>query len=449
MTPKMKREEVTMRARAILLLTVAALLQGCGAVMLRTPCENPRISNLSAPSSYVVMLPYRYGGNSDVNRESALQLNRIATLQALQGAVETDETQITLLEGEPSNPKCGIETVYDRIVESRSGLFWRRPFHSAVFVWGEIFDRDDGLIVQSHMRVLWNGSADREFEVSVDLPAPARPLRFGGSLPAGTISFPAKKFTRADQERLASLITAELQVRVAPRLDAAPVELPAQFMVMDWRRPWLKLLGPDLRSVWLLIDERGLEAGSALPETLLARAMANYLNFRVNGDAESRRQALDSLSRFRAALVRTGDPLTKVPLAVADVIEGTLGLPTPRHPSTQENPTVPVQSQSALANAARALPSNGEVLNLAAISRIPGCCDDIDAAARILEIQNLLERAEALELGNLKIAQNLVNWYSYLATLSDEKLPFTRAQLSLRTLKAKASLSEWSSRVRP
>ena len=102
-----------------------------------------------------------------------------------------------------------------------------------------------------------------------------------------------------------------------------------------------------------------------------------------------------------------------------------------------------------LTEAARRLPSNGEVLTLAAISRIPGCCEGSDAGTRILEIQRMLERADALEQGNLKIARNLLNWYGYLATVPDEKLPFTRVELLERTRQATNSLAAWDSRGSP
>jgi len=450
------------RWRSAVLVALVALLQGCGATLLRTSCDNPRISNFGAPSSYIVMLPYRYGGDDDTKRDLAQQLNRITRLQALQGAIQMPDTQITLVEGNPAlpnDPQCDIENVYDRVVENRSGWFWRKPFHSAVFVWGEIFDSGDGLIVQSHLRMFWNGSAARDLEVSVDSPALVRPLRFGGDLPSDTISFPARTLTRAIQEQLARNITAGLQVRAAPNLEAAQVELPSRFMTMRFKRPWLELQRRDLSSVWLLIDEGGLGAAPVPPETLFARAMASYLNFRVTPDRAARQQAVDALSRFRGVLATVNDPGLRVPLAVADVIEGTLGLAMRQDGplgsdvnATQGNAqaepqTFSARSQTALDDAVRRLPTNGDVLNLAAIVRIPGCCSGDGVPARIEEIERLLNRAEALEQGNLKIASNRLSWYSYLATLPDSSLPYTRAELAHRKQLAEAALAAWKALV--
>jgi hypothetical protein len=389
------------------------------------------------------------------------------------------DTQITLVEadaGAPNDPQCGIENIYDRVVENRSGWFWRKPFHSAVFVWGEIYDQGDGFILQSHMRVFWNGRADRELEVSVDAPELVRPLRFAGDLPSDTISFPARKISMAEQQQLATAVSARLQVRAAPRADAAPAFLPNRFMAAEYKRPWLELQGRDLKSVWLLIDEDGLDAAPVLPETLFARAMASYLNFRVGREEGGRQQVMAALARFRQAMGHADEPLSRVPLAVADVIEGTLGLPTTPYVAPSPSPdassdlarspqvaaavqfestalqtatpadsqTVSAASQNALDEAVRRLPSSGEVLNLAAIARIPGCCHGAGAQQRMLRIQKMLERAQALENGNLKIARNLMNWYAYLATFPDGALPYPRAELAERRQKAALLLSAWS-----
>lgn len=449
-------------------LAVAALLQGCGATLLRTACDNPRVSNFGAPSSYIVMLPYRYGGNSATNRESAAQLNQIARLQALQSAVDAPATQVTLVEGDPdkpADPACGIENVYDRVVENRSGLFWRRLFHSAIFVWGEIFDRDDGILVQSHLRVFWNGAASRELEVLVDVPRQARPLRFLGSLPSDTISFPARKIGRQEQAQLAQAIASGLQLRREPRLDAEVVPLPAKFSAVAWRRPWLQLQDRELRSFWMLIDDTGLQAGPVLPETVFARAMASYLNFRIDGDRTSREQAVAALARFRASVARPDDPLMRVPLAMTAVIEGTLGLggsagaaATPDRDLAQQaaartddgsDPGARAQMQAVLAEAARRLPGNAEVLNLAAIARIPGCCSGADAPQRIQEIQRMLERAWALEQGNTRIGRNMVQWYRFLGTLPPERLPFDRGELAARAQRAGAAVDAWAAMSSP
>lgn len=447
-------------------LAAAALLQGCGATLLRTACDNPRISNFGAPSSYIVMLPYRYGGSSAANRESAEQLNQIARLQALQGAVDAPATQVTLVEGDPDNPAdpaCGIENVYDRVVENRSGLFWRRLFHSAVFVWGEIFENGDGIMVQTHVRVFWNGAASRDLEVLVDVPSLARPLRFVGSLPSETISFPARRISRQEQAQLAGAIATGLQLRREPRLDAESAQLPAKFSAVAWKRPWLQLQGRDGRNLWMLIDEAGQRAVPVLPETAFARAMAAYLNFRVGGDRASHEQAVAALATFRAALDRPDDPMLRVPLAMAAVIEGTLSLTgEPSAPNPPDRDVLQksaqdadgesarqTQTQVALSEAARRLPGNGAVLNLAAIARIPGCCDGSDAPQRIQEIQRMLDRAWALELGDGKIGSNLVQWYRFLATLPTARLPYGPDELAARARSAAAASNAWSAASDP
>jgi|CXWL01.1.fsa_nt_gi hypothetical protein len=436
------------------LLILLALLQGCGATLLRTPCDKPRISNFGVPSSYIVMLPYRYRGSNDANREAARQFDQTATLQMLQAAVAMPATQITLVEGSPADPRCDIDNVYQRVVDNRSGLFWRRLFHSAVFVWGEIYDRGDGMLVQTHLRTFWNVAADRELAVSIDSPTLVRPLRFGADLPSETVSLPARRYDRAEQQRLTQATAALMQPKAEPRDDARPTELPRRIAAVLLKPPWLELQDRDGGSVWLRTDRRA--ADGTLPETLLASALAAFINARGSGDAADRQRVLDKLAAFRVALgAQAREPQAAVALALADALEGALGLapsppPAPATSATggvfqmQNSLAVPASAQTTLDNAVRQLPSSGEALNLAAVARLPECCTGPGAAARIAEIQQMFERADALERGNLKIARNLMQWYAYLQTLPDGDLPFDRAQLEQRSEQSRRSLKAWT-----
>lgn len=442
-------------ALPVMVLLAAALLSGCGATLIRTPCDKPRVSNFNVPSSYIVVLPYGYKGRIQAHHDAAGIINQLATLQALQAAAQMKSTQITLVEGRPNDAQCDIENVYDRVLDERNPLFWRRPYHSAIFVWGELFDHDEGVVVQSHMRVFWNGPNDRALEVAVAGPTLARPLKFSGDLPSDSIAFPGFVITAPAQQRLAARLRSGLHARAEARADAAPAELPRTIASVNWRAPWLELRGRDGQSAWLHIDESAQTTRDALPAALFAQAMASYLNHRVDSDAESRRRTLDSLARFRAAVASVSDERLRLPLALADVIEGSLGLVPPPTSAVatasnlglaaqQQTSVVPELAQRSLDDAARQLPNDANVLNLAAIARIPSCCDGADAAMRIAQIQQQLERAVQLERGNLRIAANLVNWYRYLDARTDAPLPYSRAELGERTRAAERSLSAWS-----
>lgn len=447
-----------MRLKLLMLLSGVALLQACSASMLRTSCSKPRVSNFGAPSSHIVMLPYRYGGSKPANADAAVQFNQLARLQALQGAAELKSTQITLVEGDPADKACAVEAVYDRVIDPAKGLFfWRRPFNSAIFVWGEIFDRGDSLLVQSHLRVFWNGASDRALEVSIDSPTLARPLKFGGDLPSETISFPAQLLSPDRQEQLRIAMNSELQVRQAPDSAAPVAALPTRIAAVAWKRPWLEIRDrarPE-GTVWVLIEENGLDARHATPEAMFARALSSYLNFRVSPNADSRKRATTALAQFRTAFSPlSSNPQSRVPLALADVLEGTLGLPMAWQSLYSVDAddgalqsTVSPQAQAALSGAAQRLPGNGDVLNLAAIALIPGCCAGPDAAARVVNIDRMLVHAEALTRGNTKVAQNLVNWYAYLATLPDSSLPFSREEVLARGGRASASLAAWQAQL--
>jgi hypothetical protein len=431
------RKPSTMRLTYLVLASAAALLQGCANNAIRTGCDNPRVSNFGSPTSYVVMLPYRYGGKDAAREDSAQQINRITQLQALQGSLDMPTTQITFVEGDAAkDTRCRIEYAYDRVIENRSSLLWRRPYHSAIFLWGEIYDRDDGVIVQSHMRIFWNGSADRELEVRVPVPNSSQSLLFTGDMPSDTISFPPQTFSASQMAQLSDIAKASLQVREEPRLDAKPTPLPRRFAVMSWKRPWLELVGRDLRKAWVLVDDDGLRNNNtALPETTFMHAMASYLNFRVDSQDSSRRQAINALDKYRSAIATSNSPLRRESLALSKVMEGTMAMT-----SNAADP-----SHAVLADASRELPTNGNVLNLVAMTAIPACCNNVDSPARITQIQTMLEQASMLEPGDDKIGRNLINWYRLLGTLpADTALPFPRAELTTRLQQATQALADWT-----
>ena len=425
-----------MRLTYLVLASAAALLQGCANNAIRTGCGNPRISNFGAPTSYVVMLPYRYGGKDDAREGSAQQINRITQLQALQGSLDMPSTQITFVEGDAAkDTRCRIEYAYDRVIENRSNLLWRRPYHSAIFMWGEVYDRDDGVLVQSHMRIFWNGSEDRDLEVRVPVPNSSQSLLFTGEMPSDTISFPPQTFSASQMAQLSDIARASLQVREEPRLDAKPTPLPRRFTILRWQRPWLELVGRDLRTAWVLVDEEGLRNNAALPETTFLHAMASYLNFRVDGQASSRRQAINALDKYRNAIATNNSPLRRESLALSKVMEGTMTMSS----------NAADASNVALADASRELPTNGNVLNLVAMTAIPACCNNVDTPARITQIQSMFEQASMLEPGDDKIGRNLINWYRYLGSLPvDTPLPFSRAELDTRLKQATQALADWT-----
>ncbi len=448
--------------RGLLLLAVVGLLQGCGASLLRTPCDNPRISNAFAPSSYVVLVPYRYRGTVDATRDAVQHLNEILILQAMQSAAKLPHTHITVVEGAPEDPRCSIEPIYDAVAENRSGFFWRRLYHSAVFSWGEVYDGAGELLTGSHLRVLWNGSVDRAIRVTI---APARlggSWAFQGDLPADTITFPLRRLTTATLEQLGDRIGALMEVRQERSLDALAWPLPRRFVTLAWRRPWLLVLGSDGRPGWIHMDAMD-NVVVRVPEMLFMRSIVAYLDARVSGEPDERERVLGMIGEFRESVREStasglGDESGfRKPLALAAIMEGTLRLAQAERDHTTGGSEADSaaaarsrrfawdEAQKHLEEASQRMPTSAEVLNLVAIAHLSACCaaSPQPEPAALRRVQALFDRALLLETGNAKVIANLVQWHRYLAALPASSLPFDGAELPMRTEKALRMLQAW------
>lgn len=438
------------------LIVVTLLLQACGATMLRTTCEQPRVSNFGVPTSHVIVLSHAYAGGDAEQKQTAERLNELARLQALQGAASLGRTQITFVEGGPDNEACDIEEVYDRVVENPTSYFWRRAFHSAVFVWGEIFPDKLGLQVQSHMRVFWNGDAQRKLRLQWQGLDQGEPIEFQASLPSGTISLPI--FTVTEQVQASIRLALERtfsQQSPEPPHGPACNGLPPRFVVESWRPPWLQLVRRDFTSCWLRVDAEVLDSQLALRHVLFGRAVAAYLSHRVYPALSSDRALHEALTSLRRQLGPQGRAQASSAMAWADIMEATSNWtvrgavqPGWTDRGVGQNPTERdaqqrQRSAAALRRAAALLPNSVDALNLAILGSLQICCGGPRARQDIEEIQHMVDNANLLDPGHPEVLVNTVAWYRMLGSLPADVLPMTAAQLALRLDKATALQRDW------
>ena len=427
-----------------MLCAALLFLQGCTTTMTRSDCSNPRVSNLIAPNAYLVVLPYRYRGSDSSRHDDAERINRVIALQAIRIAADMERTHITLVEGDPDDPQCGIESVYERVVDNRTGLFWRRVFHSAVFLWGEIYDAPDGLTLQTHLRTYWNGPRERTLAVELGPPVVTSPLRFTGELPDSTVSFPLHTLPMQVQRGALQAAQDDLEVREWPETLAPAAPLPKKFIVGRWRKPWLELIDRTGPAVWLRVPDQFGAAATLLPELSFARALTAYLTHRVDGRARSREAVRSALHDFRSQLAAKTDPLMRGPLALAAAMEGTLSLVGEPAAATA-TATPPAAggagdaAPDALAGAAAQSPARADLLNLAALARIAGCCQ-VDTARTVDVILRDLERAYRLDPADGRITMNLLQWYELLLALPQAQRPLQTDEIERRRSALRQSL---------
>lgn len=205
-----------------------------------------------------------------------------------------------------------------------------------------------------------------------------------------------------------------LEVRESASTGAAPAKMPRKFIVGRRRDPWLELVDGEGPSVWLRVPQSFGATRSLLPELSFARALTAYLNYRVSGDTRDRDEVHSALKDFRAySEPSANDPLLQTPLAMAGVLEGTLGLASTAGPGGDR--ASDRDMQAALADAYRLVQSRADLLNLTAMARMPDCCGSGPEAAE--GIRRALERAYRLDAGDDQVVTNLLQWYELMLKL--------------------------------
>ena len=425
-------------------LLASILLPGCASV-IKVPCNEPEISNWSAPSVYVVKLPFVIDA-SLAELTEAERVDPLLQLQAVSIASNLGQSHLTLLDAPPDG-SCDITSVYDKVTASKSGAFGRRLFRSAIFVWGDIYETDGSLYIQTYMRVFWNGQ-EGTARITYQLSDWEAPLQFAGRFPSSTIIFPPRLLTRDALKKLADG-AAELKPRAIPDRDGPEVAMPKSFVVAGSNRGWIFLLSRSGQDAWLSKDVIAEQSIGLVPEFEFVRAVAAYLQYAVDGSERSARISEESLERFERQYPDARQPALKLPLAVGDVIRGTFkqgrrkaakaqnagGALTLASacPSVQrvaaavalENfeakdaDAAPVDFEQAIERTA----DDSDVLTLSALGKIPSLCTGPDPRRDVDTITRAFEDARLIDAANPTAATNLLNWYRLLARLDAAWLP--------------------------
>lgn len=421
-----------------LLVSMACLLGGCATVG-QVPCDQARISNLGMPQSYLVRLPLKPSSDR-LSRQHAASLDALLELQSMAITAEIERTHLALL-APPLGGQCDIDEVYDAIVENRSGVFGRRLFRSAVFVWTEVFDAGDQTHLQTGMRVFWN-DGDGWAHSTAPAVGDGAPLRFVGRFPSSTLLFPPQPIGAGELAALEQLADDPAGV-LARRTRPAGPTWPTRFSVA------LEPGGSDLR-----LSTRGGEqftvpwpamralAERLAPDMQFVRAVLAYLQFRANGSARAARTSVEALDRFELQRPQAWQRGIALPLAIGDLIKGNLNaarLPGakaegqgPRTLRRDLNVEQATELEAALlnspldrtelpsisyTNAVVRAPADADILTLSALAMIPSCCEGDGAQRRIDAISRALQEARLIANADPQVARNLLNWYRHLLRL--------------------------------
>lgn len=415
-----------------LTLLFVALLQGCSTTVMTAPCDKPKVSNWTVPFVYLVMLPYAYRGGdapSEPHQSAVDALNDIARLQAVRMGAETTDMHVTLLDDTGSG--CGIEPVYRSFTDPR--FFERELRSSVVFFWGEVFEREDQVLVQSHTRMLWKNPKDNLVEVFVGTSGESARLKFTGSLPISTVSFPTRVLPLGPTPGGSGAMRNAIEPRAAPGVLAPRVSLPKKFIIQRREGEWVELRdanGPG--TAWVAVTDAGTGARSILPELSFAHALAAYANYGRASSSRIADNAIQWFGEFRASspAATPADSLQQ-PLAVADAVEAFLRADKSLSKEEREG------AYKLIERAAAGLPNNSAILNLAGVLKVERCCAKRANAAEVLDY---FEKARRLDAGNQMIATNLVNFYTLLESLDPAVTPLPRDEIRRRNAQLKQLL---------
>jgi hypothetical protein len=385
-------------------LAITVCLQGCGTTVLTAACDKPSVSNRSVPLVYLVMLPYVYRGSSspsEMHRSAIDSLNDVARLQVVRMGAEASEMHVTLLQD--SGKGCEIEGV--RKAFSESLPLKEKLLSTVVFYWGEVFEVEDRIIVQSHVRVLWKNPTDDVVWFETRLPKSDARVRFSGVIPYSTVSFPPGNLPVGDEVG-GSGLRMLLEARKEPGLAAEAVPLPRSFLINQRVGNWVELRDPKTWvPSWVAVTDPGSNAKLLLPELSFAQALAAYASYSAVPNDLVAANSIRWLNEFRSAYPATKTDAQRQSMAIADLIEAVLRQARDNGEADQ------LRASELMDRAVDALPTNSAALNLAAISMIERCCGTWQEA---IKIQRRLELARQLDVGNEVIAKNLLNWYQLL-----------------------------------
>lgn len=406
---------------AIIVMFTACLLSGCAATIMTVPCDTPKVSNFNVPFVYLVVLPYAYRDQAhslaeptDLGTAATRTLNEVATLEAVRMGAEATDMHVTLLED--TGGGCKIDTVYAALGDPR-----RRSSHNVystiVFFWGEVFDEEQSLVVQSHLRVLWKDNDRIRIRADVGEGAERVHLEFVSEVPYQTLSFAPRHLATSSGAGDVPELRAKLVAWAVPSEDRVEDQrpLPRSFVFLQLKKSkrgdWAEV--QDLNggeAVWIPL--RHASAASILPEFSFANALADFVSFQTAPDRDAASGVVRRLDEFRGGYGQSGKSAWNVkPDAAADVLQGALQLAG----GDMGDRRSAAKARQLLDRAQAALPDDAVVLTLSAMARVGDCCTTRDEAQRL---GAMFEAARQLDSANRLIATNLTNWYKLAKRLA-------------------------------
>lgn len=396
--------------RQLLLLLAVAALSGCAAIFNTASCSSPVKRN--PPQAFVSMfvVPLEGDSSSPVVEKAATESARLIKVESIKANADGNYSSITLLSRLPLEQKCDagrvMETIYEAQHERQTLL------NDSVVVWGIVVKRDDQLYSQMYSRILWQDEEKRLYKLNFESSS-TRKIEFQAKFPELTVAFPQKFIgTGLNDEFVVDRESLGI-VRAGPSSSAIAVDLPAVFTIGPRENGWIPLNTNGGRAAWLnAAPVRATNGERLFPETEYFFAVSAFVKGRVLGlDEPATRNKLGKLlNDYVKQYGEASDPEARTLLAIVNLMLAFQEFP--RAPNADDE--ISARARNYVQAAARLLPGNPEIANLAALASLGDCCSGRDAAAHAAVVQGYFDRALKGDRANILLLHNLDKWYSLL-----------------------------------
>lgn len=413
--------------RGMGLSLVLVALSGCNTIFNGATCKSPVGRNPPQSLVSVFVVPFEASSSSAIAEKAAEESARLLKVESIKASAGLNFTSFTLLNRGSFDRPCDAQRVAEAVSESQHKDDLRSD---SVVVWGIVAQRDDELISQLYSTILWHDADSGR--VMFDVTAtPARTVQFTAQFPDLIMTFPQKLVGTSVNGEF--LVDAEGRgiPRSQPNRGANAADLPSRFRIGERRNGWIELQVDDSKSIWLDAEPvRGRGNERLFPETDYFAAFSAFVKGRGVGteDPRTRTKLTKLLNDYEVQYGQAPDDDSRTLLAMVHLMLAFHEFPVTNGPASG----VSTQARDHVYAAARLLPNNAEVANVAALASLGDCCSGRDASAGAAKVQAYFDKALAADPADETVLRNLESWYALLVQQSVAPQGMTRDQVRAR-----------------
>jgi hypothetical protein len=360
----------------------------------------------------VVVLPYFPSAQGRPLGGLGGQLALLVKLETLYGSLSYNRWGVTLLTG--PRELCDPKRVTDILVARKLA----RPGSRLIIVFGNLYQRDDDIYVQTYTRAYRVPTAAGRV-AGPDVMVQVGSSRFNGRVNVDELAFPPELLSAAFIRRVADSFTKAMFVYAAPRLTASKERLPLldeinrcedchaglAFRVVARRGDWIQITMADDRTGYLYARQDSIGLADRLPELSFIHGLMGFLRYNAVGQdnttASGVRTAAQSFMRYAAREQEASEPETRaVALQLAGILDFTFSK---------------IDPSGRMDEAYRLVPFSAEARNLAAMFRLARAYGDTGRSVRPRAIANDFLASAALDPTNAMVLANVQSVYELMA----------------------------------